>query len=328
MSYFITLFSIDSTNVKTRKVLEFEDENVELDCTNGTRITAFVCLSSGYYKATSPKGDGETLIQINSSLGLRHLREVDVIDRSMTLDMWFTFYWVDNRIKKKFTKANMDMHSRGKAATLILPIEKLDQIWTPDFYIFDMKYFESYKVITSVNSISLLYNYWWSPTQFLMEYTKNNTVIQYYIDARVKVYCHDFEFKKFPFEENNCTFLLGTSMYKAHFIWGEGDDWRVEMTKGEVANGYRVTEVSWINEYPGNVNEEYSGMGKAIGFTINMKRKVWSYAITYYIPCALIVMLTQTSFIVPLSSIPGRVALLVTEFLTLTNIFIHQQVTN
>ena len=67
-------------------------------------------------------------------------------------------------------------------------------------------------------------------------------------------------------------------------------------------------------------------MGKVIGFTISMRRKVWNYPITYYIPCALIVMLTQTSFIVPISAIPGRMAFLVTEFLTLTNIFIHQQV--
>ena len=46
----------------------------------------------------------------------------------------------------------------------------------------------------------------------------------------------------------------------------------------------------------------------------------------YYLPCMAIVLVSQISFIIPLSSIPGRVALVVTQFLTLTNIFIHQTV--
>ena len=37
-------------------------------------------------------------------------------------------------------------------------------------------------------------------------------------------------------------------------------------------------------------------------------------------------MIAIISFIIPLSSIPGRVALVVTQFLTLTNIFIHSTV--
>ena len=69
-------------------------------------------------------------------------------------------------------------------------------------------------------------------------------------------------------------------------------------------------------------------MGTAIGFRVYLRRKVTPFAIQYYIPCAAIVMLTQISFIVPISSIPGRVVLLITEFLTLINIFIHQQVTS
>ena len=39
-----------------------------------------------------------------------------------------------------------------------------------------------------------------------------------------------------------------------------------------------------------------------------------------------IVVVAQISFIIPMSAIPGRVALVVTQFLTLTNIFIHEMV--
>ena len=310
--------------------LEFQDDTSEVDCKNGTKMTSFVCLSSGYYKDVTPRIQGEGTMQINSSMVLKKVRKINVIQKYMTVDIALYLYWIDNRITKKFTKENMKIHKRGQSATLVLPIQKLDEIWSPDFYIYDMKQFESYKVISSVNSISILYNYYWAPTQYAMEYTKNNTVIQYILDARAKVYCFNFTFDSFPFEENKCTFLLGTAMHPADFKWGE-DGWTWDYALNKVVSGYRVTKIEWINEYPGNVNTEWyggmeTGMETGIGFRVYLNRKVTPFAIQYYIPCAAIVMLTQISFIVPISAIPGRVALLVTEFLTLINIFIHQQV--
>ena len=59
---------------------------------------------------------------------------------------------------------------------------------------------------------------------------------------------------------------------------------------------------------------------------IILERQVSKYVFQYYIPCITIVIATSFSFIVPLSAIPGRIALIVTQFLTLTNIFINQMV--
>ena len=59
---------------------------------------------------------------------------------------------------------------------------------------------------------------------------------------------------------------------------------------------------------------------------IVLERQVSKYIYQYYIPCITIVIATSFSFIIPLSAIPGRVALIVTQFLTLTNIFINQVV--
>ena len=307
-------------------VLQFEDENTEIDCKNGTKITAFVCLLPGYHKSVSPKRSGEPSVQINSSINLKRIREVNVIDRYITFDITLDLFWVDNRVAKIFTKESVEIYEN--TGTIVLPIESLNEVWSPDLYIFDMKQFEAYKVINSINSLSILYNYHWFPTKYSMEYTRNNTVLEYYLDARVKVYCFDFDFSNFPFEENNCTFLFGTANHKVDFVFGEGDDWKGTTALGKFVNGYRITEIAWINNTaPIDVHSDwYGGMGKAVGFTIYMKRKITPFLIQYYIPSAAIVMLTQISFIVPISSIPGRVALLVTEFLTLTNLFIHQQV--
>ena len=301
-----------------------EDYDAEFSCENGTMLTPYVCLSERYSSYICPKSGDQYNVKINSSLVVRSIRDVNVLDSHMTVDIFLYIYWIDNRIRKKFTNENI------QGVGVPLPISKIDDLWTPDFYIFDLKDFQSYKIVKSVNSISILHECYWDPSSCAEDYTKNNTVLQYMLDARIQVYCLSFIFKNFPFEENSCTFLLGTAIHPVDFIWGNESDgsnnWKYTYALGKTVNGYEVTNLSWINDYPNNLNNEWNGIGKAIGFKIFMKRKIGHYLIQYYIPSACIVMLSQISFIVPLTSIPGRVALLVTEFLTLTNIFIYQQV--
>ena len=67
---------------------------------------------------------------------------------------------------------------------------------------------------------------------------------------------------------------------------------------------------------------------KEVGFNLTMKRVQQPYLLKYYLPCIAIVTVTQISFYIPPDAIPGRVALLVTQFLTLTNLFISEQVRN
>ena len=65
-----------------------------------------------------------------------------------------------------------------------------------------------------------------------------------------------------------------------------------------------------------------------VGFNITMQRVQQPYLLKYYLPCVAIVAVTQISFHIPPDAIPGRIALLVTQFLTLTNLFISEQVRN
>ena len=63
-----------------------------------------------------------------------------------------------------------------------------------------------------------------------------------------------------------------------------------------------------------------------IGFDITMDRILQPFLLQFYVPAIIIVMVSQSSFMVTLSAIPGRITLVVTQFLVLTNVFIHQQV--
>ena len=57
-----------------------------------------------------------------------------------------------------------------------------------------------------------------------------------------------------------------------------------------------------------------------------LERDVTTYLFQYYLPSAIIVLVSQTSFVIPLTAIPGRISLVVTLFLALINIFINEQV--
>merc|ERR1719270_3030748 len=57
------------------------------------------------------------------------------------------------------------------------------------------------------------------------------------------------------------------------------------------------------------------------GFEMILHRHVSHYIINYYLPSGLFVVVSWISFLVPADIIPGRMALLVTLFLVLVNIF-------
>merc|ERR1719320_1777323 len=57
------------------------------------------------------------------------------------------------------------------------------------------------------------------------------------------------------------------------------------------------------------------------GFEMVLTRYVSTYIITYYLPSGLCVIVSWISFLIPMDVIPGRMALLVTLFLVLVNIF-------
>ena len=71
-----------------------------------------------------------------------------------------------------------------------------------------------------------------------------------------------------------------------------------------------------------NIVNGFSG----ISCVLKLERCLLPYIMKYYLPCVAMVMVSFISFLLSLNSIPARVALLVTLFLTLTNILIAQQV--
>ncbi len=64
----------------------------------------------------------------------------------------------------------------------------------------------------------------------------------------------------------------------------------------------------------------YSPLYQVAGFTMTMKRQYTPFLFNYYLPSGLLVVISWGSFAIPPGVIPGRIALIVTTFLSLVNI--------
>ncbi len=89
---------------------------------------------------------------------------------------------------------------------------------------------------------------------------------------------------------------------------------------------FNLTAIEDDEFYEFYANDDFEQGKKYVGFDIELVRTITPFVLKYYLPCAGIVIVSQMSFLISPSSIPGRVALLVTLFLVLTNLFIRQQV--
>ena len=98
-------------------------------CSNG------ICLPADYNKMDLP---GIQPIQIDTQLNLFEIYEVNEKDLTIHISLFMAFSWQDNRLNftsSKTTSADVDKHL-------------IDNIWMPDFYIYNMKEMEEFNVTT------------------------------------------------------------------------------------------------------------------------------------------------------------------------------------
>ena len=129
-----------------------------------------------------------------------------------------------------------------------------------------------------------------------------------------------FDFSSFPFDINTCPFRM--MFMDIDIIWQRGKDSKFFINASQQhSDGFGINATLAEPEKITDTRDPHHWV--SIGFDITIKRRMSKYIFQYYIPSCLIVAAASFNFLIPLSAIPGRVALLVTQFLTLTNIFIN-----
>ena len=280
-----------------KRDLRVIDQNV--NCTDGILLSSSICLPSGYRKGELPA----VPVEINTAIEVNNIREID--DKKMTISLEFhpQLVWADNRLVTNFTE-------QEKKSGKVLNNVNLEYIWKPDLLIENLCEFKLHSVLEDLSGLAI--------GNGLALGLKNETVIWYEFSAKAVIYCN-FDFLRYPMDNQQCNFTIGTTYpAKGTIIF--------TFHSSSVFNFGKATQnTDDFNLVIEDVNSNMENNTK-FGFTIKMSRRLQPFIMECYLPCIAIVIVSQISFLIPLDAVPGRVALLVTQFLTLTNINVHQQV--
>ena len=233
------------------------------------------------------------------------MRDVDSRRQTVVVDFTLKMKWWDPNIQLKFTEEDK------RKGEIVLSPSAVEKIWTPDLVVKNMT---SLKI--KDEWISLITSKVVAPDELANAGSPPaNVEIAYEIKA--SVYCK-FHHAKYPMDEQKCNVTLGSSSFGAIFVLDPNDD--IEPGNSTyIASDFLVSSKFFDDQ-------RHAFGNNTIGISFIMTHSTVPYLVKYYIPCNAIVIISMMSFMIPLSAIPGRVALLVTQFLTLTNLFIYEMV--
>ena len=272
-------------------------------CFNGSSILTqqglpikCACITNDYDKKYAPGGGGTNTTVMNTFQRIK-VYDVNEAEKIISSIVRVHYRWKDDRIITKFPNNNSNI-----LITRVSPSDKSFTIWAPD---------RSLHGRISSDKWAFF---------FVNSFRDDETIVEGQLSGKMRTLC-DFEFTKFPFDIHNCEFRI-TSKFS-------GGLQELLDQRNENVDHFALTAVSAFHvsiTLLGNGINETNNITNDFGFNLEIKRKVSTYVIQYYLPCAAIVAVSSISFIIPVTAIPGRVSLVVTLFLTLSNLIIHNEV--
>ena len=269
-----------------------------LSCPRGKLLSSSICIPNEYRKGELP----QIPLEINTAVEVNNIREID--DKKMTISLEFhpQLVWEDGRILTNFS-------NEEKKSGKVLNNVNLGYLWKPDLLIKNICDFKVHTILEDMSGFAI--------GNGLALGLRDETVVWYEFSARAVIYCN-FQFLRYPMDHQECNFTIGTT-YPA---------------RRAIIFVFHTSEFSFkdARQNTDQFNLQLQNLDKdakndtKFGFTIRMSRRLQPFIMECYLPCIAIVVVSHISFIVPLDALPGRIALLVTQFLTLANICIHQQV--
>ena len=258
---------------------------------SGTLLEKRVCIGKNYRN------------YMHTTIEYQQIRAVDAKEQTVSLDLLLTLRWLDPNIITNFNEDMMEEEG------VILRPEKVKEIWVPDLYIWNRT------SVKEKNEWAFLQTSMISTRNQLKDKDQNEqTTVELKYEIKTTIYCK-FEYSKYPMDSQKCSVKIGSASAAAIFVLNEHD------RAYHVSTNYGAVGLNLAIEFFGNDKGINS-----VGFHIKMKRILRPFMMKYYIPSIAIVIVSEIGFMVPLTAIPGRVALLVTQFLTLVNLFIYQMV--
>ena len=268
---------------------------------SGTLLEKGACVTKNYRNFISPQEGGTKVI---STIEYERIREVDAKKQTISIDILLKLRWFDPNIRMKYAEKIKVKES------ISLRSKKMDIIWIPDLYIWNMTSVKPKLEWAMLKRSRIL------TTRGNMKERKekHGAYIELRYEVKTTIYCK-FKYGLYPMDTQKCSVRIGGDSDQANFVLND-EKKNYHMPTSYTAVGLNM-DITFF--------EENNDDGKqSVGFKVEMSRLISPFMMKYYIPCIAIVLVSEIGFLVPLSAIPGRVALLVTQFLTLINLFIFQ----
>ena len=247
------------------------------------------------------------------SVTFLHTKVVKVNEKDNEIQIYIkgSSTWKDDRIKTNFSDSDV------KNGRLTLPWEVITEgkIWIPIAFTRNLIKVNSIvdggSIASMITNVELLTN---TPSN------ENVTLVRGSYQVKYTVACV-FKYDNYPIDKQICPIRTFTEPSQ-----------NLKLSLYDPKNKFHKTNTDY--EHLGfditttymeiKVNNSEKELVTEIGFDLTFDRIYKPFIYQYYIPCIAIVMVSSLNFLVPMTAIPGRISLLVTNFLTLTLIYINQ----
>jgi len=220
--------------------------------------------------------------------------------QSMMISMYFAVSWLEPRLIINDSAVEWIEDRTGPNNQVNESPETLKYLWYPELEIYGLETFTRQKVLKEMSGVRIM---------------KNKT-INYELNVHITISCQ-MNFDDYPLDAHACQFQVG-SYYdtqevvkcNAHFIYDENRQRSLQhlIQIEQLPNHFKTVSLP-------------SGVYSAAGFQVKLQRKQMQFVVQVYLPSAMFVIVSWVSFLVKPEVVPGRMAMLVTLFLVLINIF-------
>jgi len=220
--------------------------------------------------------------------------------QSMVISMYFAVAWEEPRMVINESAVEWRDARTGPTDEVNESPETLRYIWYPELEIYGLETFGRQSVLKEMSGVRIM---------------KNKT-INYELGVRITISCR-MNFDDYPLDAHTCQFQVG-SYYDTKDM--------VTCTAAFIYDLKRQRSLQHfltIEDLPEQFHTVVipSGNYSACGFQVRLQRKQMQYVIQVYLPSCMFVIVSWVSFMVKPEVVPGRMAMLVTLFLVLINIF-------
>ena len=259
---------------------------------HGTYFDQRICLENGYHRTVPPD-----LAQTTVNISIHHIRVKEVNDdkRVLTFTIMLGAKWFDPRIKANFSEFEVFKEIEQSNVR--------NSIWTPTIGLRKMRNRKGFWDALEDRIFRISRN---------DEFGGNSIAVERTARGRVSVNCDPWNLETYPLDYQSCelTFYAFTT-YSMSFIVSP----LIDKKRTYKEDGFQISTTL----IPGKHEDNFT-------IFLELERKLQPFFISGYLPSMAIVGLSGSSFLLPTNPLPARIGLGVTNFLTLTNLLIHETV--